>query len=78
MIFEKIQQLVAEQFGMEASAITEQTSFVEDLNADSIDVVELMMAVEDEFAVGEIEETTLANLKTVGDIVNYIKEHTDC
>jgi len=78
MVFEKIQKLIADQFGIDAGTITEDTSFVDDLNADSIDIVELMMSVEEEFAVGEVEETVLADMKTVGDIVNYIREHTDC
>jgi len=48
------------------------TSFEEDLGADSVDLVELVMSMEDEFEVGEIQEEELGNLKTVGDAVNYI------
>ena len=54
-----------------------ETSFVDDYNADSIDIVELMMAVEDEFHLGEIEENALENIKTIGDVVEYIKSHVE-
>ncbi|MEA5039016.1 MAG: acyl carrier protein [Clostridiaceae bacterium] len=74
MIFDKMKDLVAEQFGVDPDEITMETSFVEDLDADSIDIVELMMAAEEAFGIGEVEENALENVKTVGDIVNYIKD----
>lgn len=74
MIFDKMRDLVAEQFGVDPDEITMETSFVEDLNADSIDIVELMMAAEEAFDIGEVEENALEGVKTVGDIVNYIKD----
>ena len=71
-IFKTMKDLVAEQFAMEPSEITMDTSFEEDLGADSVDLVELVMAMEEEFEVGEIQEEELGSLKTVGDAVNYI------
>ena len=71
-IFQTMQELVAEQFAMEPSEVTMETSFEEDLGADSVDLVELVMAMEEEFEVGEIQEDELGSLKTVGDAVNYI------
>lgn len=76
MIFEKLRDLAADQFGLDPEDITMETSFVDDFDADSIDVVEFMMAVEEEFDIGEIEETALERIKTMGDVVNYIKEHS--
>ena len=71
-IFQKLSELVAEQFAMEPDEVTMDTSFEEDLGADSVDLVELVMAMEEEFEVGEIQEEDLSTLKTVGDAVNYI------
>src|SRR5574344_2998313 len=71
-IFQTMRELVAEQFAMEPAEVTMETSFEEDLGADSVDLVELVMAMEEEFEVGEIQEDELAALKTVGDAVNYI------
>ena len=71
-IFQTMQELVAEQFAMEPSEVTMETSFEEDLGADSVDLVELVMAMEGEFERGEVQEGDLGKLKTVGDAVNYI------
>ncbi len=71
-IYKTMSSLVAEQFAMEPSEISMDTSFEEDLGADSVDLVELVMSMEDEFEVGEIQEEELGGLKTVGDAVNYI------
>ena len=71
-IFQTMKDLVAEQFAVEASEVTMNTSFEEDLGADSVDLVELVMAMEEEFEVGEIEEEDLGSLKSVGDAVNYL------
>ena len=57
---------------MEPAEVTMETSFEEDLGADSVDLVELVMAMEEEFEVGEIQEEDLGGLKTVGDAVNYL------
>ena len=71
-IFQTMKELVAEQFAMEPAEVTMETSFEEDLGADSVDLVELVMAMEEEFEVDEIPEDDLAALKTVGDCVRYL------
>ena len=71
-IFERMQKIIADQFSVDPDEITTETSFEADLGADSVDLVELVMAMEEEFEVGEIEEEELGNLKTVGDAVNYL------
>ena len=71
-IYKTMSSLVAVQFAMEPAEISMDTSFEEDLGADSVDLVELVMSMEDEFEVGEIQEEELGGLKTVGDAVNYI------
>ncbi len=71
-IFKVLCELVAEQFAKDPEDITMDTAFEGDLGADSVDLVELVMAMEEEFEVGEIEEDELNSLKTVGDAVNYV------
>ena len=65
-------ELVAEQFAKDPEDITLDTAFEGDLGADSVDLVELVMAMEEEFEIGEIEEEELNGLKTVGDALNYL------
>ena len=71
-IFKTMQDLIAEQFAIDADEISMDSSFVDDLGADSVDLVELVMAMEKEFDIGEIDEEDLAGLKTVGDCVRYL------
>ena len=71
-IFQTMKELVAEQFAVAPASVTMETTFEEDLGADSVDLVELVMAMEEEFEVGEIEEEDLGSLKSVGDAVNYL------
>jgi acyl carrier protein len=71
-IFKTMQDLIAEQFTIDADEISMDSSFVDDLGADSVDLVELVMAMEEEFDIGEIDEEDLAGLKTVGDCVRYL------
>ena len=71
-IFQTMRDLVSEQFALEPSEVTMDTSFEEDLGADSVDLVELVMAMEEEFDMGEANEDELAGLKTVGDAVNFV------
>lgn len=71
-IFKTMQDLIAEQFAIDADEISMDSSFVDDLGADSVDLVELVMAMEEEFNVGEIDEDDLTGLKTVGDCVRYL------
>ncbi|MBQ1460041.1 MAG: acyl carrier protein [Oscillospiraceae bacterium] len=71
-IFKKMRGLIAEQFAMEPEEVTMDSSFTDDLGADSVDLVELVMAMEEEFDIGEIAEEDLMELKTVGDCVRYL------
>ena len=73
-IFAKVRVLIADEFRMDEDAITMETSFEEDLGADSVDLVEFVMAMEDEFDIGEVEEDDLSELKTVGACVNFLVE----
>ena len=70
-MLEKIQEIVAEQLSCEVSEVTETTSFKEDLNADSLDLFELVMALEEEYNI-EIPSEDLAQLNTVADVMNYL------
>lgn len=71
-IFKTMQDLIAKQFAIDTDEIGMDSSFVDDLGADSVDLVELVMAMEEEFDVGEIDEEDLTGLKTVGDCVRYL------
>ena len=71
-IFKTMQDLIAEQFAIDTDEIGMDSSFVDDLGADSVDLVELVMAMEEEFDVGEIDEEDLAGLQTVRDCVRYL------
>ncbi len=72
MILDKVRAMVAEQFLAELDEITAETSFVDDLGADSLDVVELTMALEEEFSLPDTPEDALVNIHTVGDLAEYI------
>lgn len=74
-IFEKVKEIVVQQLGVEEDEVTETASFVDDLGADSLDIVELVMALEEEFDM-EIPDEDAEKIKTVGDAVNYIKENS--
>lgn len=71
-IFKTMQDLIVEQFAVDAEDVTMTSSFEDDLGADSVDLVELVMAMEEEFELDEIAEEDLASLKTVGDCVRYL------
>ena len=72
MIFEKLAALLSEQFGVDVDSITMDTSF-EDLGADSLDIVEMTMAVEEEFGLEDMDEEDLSGISTVADLVRYPK-----
>lgn len=74
MVFEKVCHILSEQFGVDPETLNMDTAFIEDLGADSLDVVELMMSIEEEFDVGEISEEEAAGMKTIGDLVRRIGE----
>ena len=70
----KVKNIIAEQLGVGEDEIKPESSFIEDLGADSLDIVELVMAMEEEFEV-EIPDEEAENIKTVGDAINYINTH---
>lgn len=72
--FEKIKQIIVEELGVDPSQVTEQASFIEDLGADSLATVELILAFEKEFNI-EIPDEDAEKIKTVGDAMKYIDEH---
>lgn len=76
MVFEKLKKILADQFDVEEDKITLETSMVDDLGADSLDVVDLLMSVEDEFEI-EIPDSDVENMKTVGDVVKYVEDHVE-
>jgi acyl carrier protein len=72
-IEEKVKDIIVEQLGVNPEQVTPQASFIEDLGADSLDIVELVMAFEEEFSV-EVPDEDAEKLQTVGDVISYIKE----
>ncbi len=78
-VLERVSKLIAEQLGVEEAEIKPETSFVEDLNADSLDLVELIMSLEEEFSktgkTVEVSDEDAEKIATVQDAVDYIKEH---
>ena len=73
-IFEKVKEIIIEQLGVADTAVTMEASFIDDLGADSLDIVELIMALEEDFDT-EIPDTDAEKIVTVGDVVDYIKDH---
>lgn len=74
MVFEKIREMLATQFDKEIDEITMDTDIQEDFNADSIDIVDLLYAIEDDFDIA-IPDDEIANMKKVGDLVKYIENN---
>ena len=77
MVLQKLKKLIAEQFMVDEQEITADTSFADDLGADSLDIVELTMAIEEEFDISEVDDNDLSKLATVGDLARYISEIID-
>ena len=73
-VFDKVKEIIVEQLGVAENAVTEEASFIDDLGADSLDIVELIMALEEEFDM-EIPDADAEKVVTVGDVVDYIKEN---
>ena len=73
-IFEKVKDVIVEQLGVTESSVTNEASFIDDLGADSLDIVELIMALEEEFDI-EIPDADAEKVVTVNDVVEYIKEN---
>ncbi|MBI3395410.1 MAG: acyl carrier protein [Spirochaetia bacterium] len=72
--FEKIKAIIVEQLGVDESEVTKEAHFIDDLGADSLDTVELVMALEEEFGI-EISDEDAEKIQTVGDVMKYIDEH---
>ena len=75
MVLEKVKAILAEQFDVDEDKITADTDLQEDLGADSLDVVDLLMSIEDEFDV-EVHDEEIENIKTVGTLVSYIEANS--
>ena len=73
-VFEKVKETIIEQWGVPDTAVNTEASFIDDLGADSLDIVELIMALEEEFDM-EIPDADAEKIVTVGDVVEYIREH---
>lgn len=73
-MFERIQAIIADKLSIDEGSVTMEASFIDDLNADSLDIVELIMALEDELDM-EIPDEDVEGFKTVADVVNYVKAH---
>ena len=73
-VYERVRSMIVEQLGVDESQVTPNASFVDDLNADSLDLVELIMSLEEEFGM-EISDEEAEKIKTVGDAAEYIEEH---
>lgn len=76
MVFEKVSKIIADQLGVDESEIALESSFIDNLGADSLDIVELIMAFEEEFDL-EIPDSEAENIKTVNDAVEYIKSNSN-
>ena len=76
-MFEKLCKLIAEQFGVEPDTVTRDTAFVDDLGADSVDLMDLSMALEEEFGMEEMDSDEIESIVTVGDLYKYMQEHLD-
>ena len=77
MVYDKIIEMICEQFGMEADELNENTTFIEDMGIDSVDVVELVVELENEFGLDEIPEEELKKLRTIGDLAAYVSAHSE-
>ena len=77
IIFERLREIIAEQFLQNVESITMETSFVDDLGADSLDAVDLIMRLEDEFGISEVDEETVLQMYTVADVVRYLSKFCD-
>lgn len=73
-IFDRVKEIIVEQLGVAEDSVKEEASFIDDLGADSLDIVELIMALEEEFDI-EIPDTDAEKVVTVGDVVEYLKDN---
>ena len=76
-MFENLCKLIAEQFGVDPDSVTADSAFVDDLGADSVDLMDLSMALEEEFGMEEMDSEDIESIITVGDLYKYMQEHLD-
>ncbi|MBE6731856.1 MAG: acyl carrier protein [Ruminococcaceae bacterium] len=76
MVFDDLREIIAEDVRVDPDEITMATDLIDDLDMDSLELVEIMMAIEEHFGIEEVPEEELENLRTVGDIVEYIEAHS--
>lgn len=76
MVFDRVKEIIADKLSLDADEITMESSFIDDLGADSLDIVELIMALEDEFDM-EIPDEEAEKITTVSSVVEYIKAHSE-
>ena len=76
MVFEKVRDIIVDQLDADADAVTLEASIIDDLGADSLDVVDLVMSIEEEFDV-EVPDEEVENMKTVGDIVKFVEANAE-
>ena len=74
MVFEKLKEILAEQLDVDADSITKDSMLIEDLGADSLDAIDIVMSVEDEFKI-EVPDEIIEKIETVGDMLNYIENN---
>ncbi len=74
MVFEKIRKILCEQFELEEDRVTMESNLIGDLGADSLDVIDLAMSIEDEFDI-EVPDDEIEKIKTVGDVVRFVEDH---
>ena len=75
MVFEKVQEILSNQFEVDVDSITPDSDLVDDLGADSLDLVDMLMSLEDEFNIGEVPDEMVEKIRTVGQLVTYIEEN---
>ena len=75
MVLEKVKAILSNQFDVDADSITADTDLVDDLGADSLDLVDMLMSLEDEFNIGEVPDEMVEKIRTVGQLVTYIEEN---
>ena len=75
MVLEKLKAILSSQFDVDADSFTVDTDIVDDLGADSLDLVDMLMSLEDEFNIGEVPDEMVEKIRTVGQLVTYIEEN---
>ncbi len=75
MVFERVREIICDQLDLEEDAVTMESNIIDDFDADSLDVVDLVMTLEDEFAI-EVPDDKIETFATVGDVVRYIDDNT--